>query len=143
MIQKADVSNLVSIAELATKLWGTTLEEQLSDCAESLATEGILLLLCVEEDRPVGFAQCCIRFDFLEGGDGSPVGYLDGLFVEPEFRRKGYGTQLLRACEDWARENGCSQFTSEAETSNDESVSFHDHSGFSEIGHIICYAKPL
>ena len=34
-----------------------------------------------------GFAQCGLRFDYVEGTDSSPVGYLEGIFVLEEYKR--------------------------------------------------------
>ena len=45
----------------------------------------------------VGFAQCGLRRDYVEGTDSSPVGYLEGIFIKEEYR-KGYkiGTKVIR-----------------------------------------------
>ena len=91
----------------------------------------------------IGFAQCQLRFDYVEGTRSSPVGYLEGVFVDAPYRAQGYGKQLVAACEMWAKEKGCSEFASDCELSNQQSLAFHLHSGFTEANRIICFTKML
>lgn len=95
------------------------------------------------EDIPAGFAQCQLRHDNVEGTDSSPVGYLDGIFVKEEYRKWGYAKELLAACEQWARERGCTEFASDCELSNTGSFQFHIGAGFEEANRVICFTKKL
>lgn len=40
------------------------------------------------EDIPIGFAQCQLRCDYVEGTKTTPVGYLEGIFIKDGYRRK-------------------------------------------------------
>ena len=91
----------------------------------------------------MGFAQCQLRQDYVEGTESSPVGYLEGVFVEESHRNSGYARSLLAACEQWAREQGCSEFASDCELTNTQSLAFHLHCGFREANRIICFTKKL
>ena len=91
----------------------------------------------------VGFAQCQLRHDYVEGTDSSPVGYLEGVFVEEAYRRQGCAKKLLAKCEKWAKENGCSEFASDCELDNEDSLKFHIKMGFVEANRIICFTKKL
>lgn len=73
-----------------------------------------------ENEEPVAFAQCQLCYDYVEGTKTSPVGYLEGIFVKQEYCRKGYAKELLRACEAWAKEKGCTEFASDCEINNEE-----------------------
>lgn len=92
---------------------------------------------------PVGFAQCGLRCDYVEGTETSPVGYLEGIFVKAEHRHKGYAAELLTACEAWARSMGCTEFASDCELDNTDSLQFHLATGFQEANRIICFTKKL
>lgn len=37
----------------------------------------------------IGYAQCGLRNDYVEGTHTSPVGYLEGIFVGEEYRNIG------------------------------------------------------
>ena len=45
-----------------------------------------------------GFAQCGLRFDYVEGTDSSPVGYLEGIFVLEEYKKRGYAKENRIIC---------------------------------------------
>ena len=67
---------------------------------------------------PVGFAECQLRYDYVEGTDSSPVGYLEGIFVKEEFRHRGFAKEILAECEKWTKEKGCTEFASDCELDN-------------------------
>ena len=50
---------------------------------------------------------------------------------------------MLAACEDWARSQGCTEFASDCELENTDSLAFHLKCGFEEMNRIICFAKKL
>ena len=92
---------------------------------------------------PIGFAQCQLRYDYVEGTSTSPVGYLEGIFVKEGYRNKGYAKELLAECETWARESGCHEFASDCEIGNTNSFCFHKAMDFIEANRIICFTKTL
>lgn len=143
MIIKAKTEDLPAAAELAAELWPHhTAEEMEEDLAEVLEKGGVLFL-ALEEDAPAGFAQCQLRYDYVEGADHSPVGYLEGIYIREDFRGKGLAKVLLAACEKWAKERGCLEFASDCELDNTDSLSFHLNCGFEEANRIICFTKRL
>ena len=108
-----------------------------------LTASGCAVFLAWEDARPVGFAQCQLRHDYVEGTSSSPVGYLEGIYVAEDFRKQGIAKEMLAACEAWAREQGCREFASDCELDNEESLRFHKKLGFQEANRIICFTKPL
>lgn len=79
----------------------------------------------------------------FEGTHSSPVGYLEGIFVVPEYQHKGYAKELFHECELWAKEKGCSEFASDCELDNTNSFNFHIAMGFEEANRVICFRKVL
>lgn len=79
----------------------------------------------------------------MEGTESSPVGYLEGVFVSEEYRKRGYAAESLAECEKWAAEKGCGEFASDCEPDNAESLKFHMAVGFEEANRIICFRKDL
>lgn len=82
-----------------------------------------------EAGRMVAFAQCQLRYDYVERTKSSPVGYLEGIFVTEEYRKNGYAALLLRECEKWAKEKGCIESASDCELVNEASINFHKSGG--------------
>ena len=144
MIQKAVRTDAQIVAKLAVKMWTSHTEKELKEDFEStLSDDNNAVFLCYLEDIPVGFAQCSLRTDYVEGTDSSPVGYLEGVFVDGAYRKQGYAKALVKACEDWAKERGCTEFASDCELGNTESFAFHLHTGFTEANRIICFTKKI
>ena len=90
----------------------------------------------------LGFAEVALR-DFAEGCQSSPVAYLEGIWVRPSSRRRGVARALLRTVQEWGRERGCRELASDAESSNIESLQFHQQLGFSVSGQLTCLRKLL
>ena len=84
-----------------------------------------------------------MRCDYVEGTDSSPVGYLEGIYVAEAYRKQGFAKALLAACESWAKTKGCSEFASDCELTNTQSLQFHLRMGFEEANRIICFTKKL
>ena len=144
MIRKAGISDAGTIADLAVMLWsGHSAGDLIQEFSEVIEKDGTQFFLLYDQDTPVGFAQCQLRHDYVEGTQTSPVGYLEGIFVRAESRNQGYGRELAAECEKWARENGCKEFASDCEMNNDTGFQFHKALGFTEANRIICFAKKL
>ena len=144
MIQKAEIKDLPILAELACQLWPDhTVEEMRTEFAEILAKTDAAFFLAYVEKTAVGFAQCQLRHDYVEGTDSSPVGYLEGIYVADGYRKQGVAKELLSACERWAKEKGCTEFASDCELDNTQSLQFHLNVGFEEANRIICFTKKL
>ena len=144
MIRKTEVKDLPILAELACKLWpDNTVEEMCSEMEEIIAKPDAAFFLAYAEDTPVGFAQCQLRHDYVEGTDSSPVGYLEGIYVADGYRKQGIAKELLAACENWAKIKGCAEFASDCELDNSQSLQFHLNVGFEEANRFICFTKKL
>ncbi len=144
MVRKVERKDVQAAAELALLLWGGHSAAGLADeFSELLSREDAQIFLKFDKDVPVGFAQCQLRHDYVEGTETSPVGYLEGVFVQEAFRRRGYGGELLAACEAWAKEMGCREFASDCEIHNGGSFRFHRALGFSEANRIVCFVKKI
>lgn len=144
MIRRAEVADAHVVAEMAIKMWTShEVSELADDFAELIANAECAVFIMYSGDSPIGFAQCQLRHDYVEGTDSSPVGYLEGIFVEESHRRRSGARKLLAACEAWAKEHGCTEFASDCELDNAESLAFHLRMGFIEANRIICFTKDI
>jgi len=144
MIRKSTASDSIALAQLAVLLWPNhTLKELKQEIETLLSSRNAAFFLDIDQDVPVGFAQCQLRQDYVEGTSSSPVGYLEGVFVLESHRKQGIATRLLQHCEQWARDNGCVEFASDCAITNMESYAFHMKFGFQEANRIICFRKNL
>lgn len=144
MIRRAGMNEARELADLAIQIWADHDPEDLEAEFRQLAMndEAVCFIKYVE-DKPIAFAQCQLRHDYVEGTESSPVGYLEGIFVSEGYQKRGYAAQLLSECEKWAKEKGCTEFASDCELDNADSLRFHLAVGFEEANRIICFRKDL
>lgn len=143
-IRQAKKEDIKTVAKLAGMMWDHhELEELEEEFSEVIGGAESVVFLISEGMKAIGFAQCQLRHDYVEGTSSSPVGYLEGIFIQQGYRKNGYAYELLQCCEQWAREQGCVEFASDCELSNDTSLHFHLAVGFQEANRIICFTKKL
>lgn len=144
MVQRATKDDSRILAEMAVQMWDdNTTDELEAEFKETLNCEHSAFFIKYANGMPIGFAQCGLRTDYVEGTDTSPVGYLEGIFVKLNYRKNGYAKELLFACEMWAKDMGCTEFASDCEIDNIGSLKFHMAMGFDEANRIICFRKTL
>ena len=143
-LMKAEKEHAKCAADLLMKLWPGHTEEEMLECAmEYIGEAKKAAFLAREEGAFCGICLVSLRHDYVEGCETSPVGYLEGVFVREEFRRRGIATELVRAGEAWARSLGCSEFASDCELENVDSLRFHLGIGFIEMGRNIHFSKQI
>ncbi len=99
MVKEATEKELNVLAEMAVIMWNSHSSEELVDeFMDVLNNDEAQVFLKYIQNIPIGFAQCGLRHDYVEGTDSSPVGYLEGVFVKEEYRKRGYAKELLSAC---------------------------------------------
>lgn len=133
-----------ALTDIARIVWpDNTEEELLRIILEYMDKDGSAVFAEKRDCVFIGVALCSLRHDYVEGCETSPVGYLEGVSVKEEYRNRGVARQLVEECEQWAREKGCSEFASDCELSNMDSLRFHLQIGFEEQNRIICFKKKL
>lgn len=124
MIKTATLQEAKEAANLALLLWPDhTLEEFAQEMNRFILQDNSIIFLAYHNNEAIGFAQCQLRYDYVEGTSSSPVGYLEGLFVKEELRKQ--------------------EFASDCEIENETSLAMHLKLGFDEANRIICFKKDL
>lgn len=144
MIKRAGMNEARDLSNMAIQMWTDhDLEDLEAEFRSLVMNDEAVCFIKYVDDKPIAFAQCQLRHDYVEGTESSPVGYLEGIFVSEGYRKKGYAADLLSECEKWAKEKGCSEFASDCELDNIDSLRFHMALGFEEANRIICFKKDL
>jgi aminoglycoside 6'-N-acetyltransferase I len=110
---------------------------------QMLSSRGVVVMAEHNEIGMVGFAEISIRHDHVEGASINPIPYLEGWFVNERFRRKGIGRRLISAAEEWAKHQGFTEFASDADIGNRDSITIHSTLGFKEVGRSVHFLKSL
>ena len=144
MIKRAKTEDAEVLAGMAIQMWTDhDLEDLTEEFHQMVTNDEAACFIKYFDGKPIGFSQCQLRRDYVEGTESSPVGYLEGIFVSDEYRTRGYASELLSECEKWAKEKGCTEFASDCELDNIDSFRFHMALGFEEANRIICFRKNL
>ena len=125
-------------------LWDGSSEDEhkaeMMDIYEHTDTQ--LVLVAVANNRLIGFLEASIR-PFVEDCHSDHVGYLEGWYVEPEYRQHGIGRELVREAESWARQRGATEMASDAEIGNEMSLQAHTKLGYEETSRLVHLRKDL
>jgi molybdopterin synthase catalytic subunit len=89
-----------------------------------------------------GFVEVSLR-PLARGCTTSPVGYVEGWFVDADLRRYGFGANMITAAEEWAKSKGCSEMASDCNAHNRVSHSAHLALGFAHTDSHLHFRKPL
>ena len=146
-VRSAGREDAAAWLRMRAALWPDSTEAEHAREIEQFFTGGTsetaAVLLAVDSSgHAVGLAELSTR-PYAEGCRSSPVAYLEGWFVAPATRRRGVGRALVRAAEEWARAQGCSEFASDTLPDNRASAAAHRAIGFSEAGLVLCFRKDL
>jgi aminoglycoside 6'-N-acetyltransferase I len=94
------------------------------------------------DGRLVGFIELSLR-NIVDSCESSPVGYIEGWFVDADRRHQGVGRALVAAGEAWARGRGCTEMGSDSELDNTASQAAHRALGYQETGKVVNFRRSL
>ena len=145
LIRPVGKNDLNEWFRLRKLLWDESSDEEhraeMLDIYEHTETQ-LVLAAETADGKLVGFLEASIR-PFVEDCHTDHVGYLEGWFVEKEFRRHGIGRQLVRRAEQWARHKGCTEMASDSEIGNKTSLEAHLKLGYDISSKLIHLRKDL
>jgi aminoglycoside 6'-N-acetyltransferase I len=146
IIERCLAENLEDWVRLRQALWPDETAEEHRRCAVSLLnrTKDAIVYLARDEDGSVvAFAEATLRQDYVNGCSTSPVGFLEGLYVEAPHRGRGLAQLLCEALEVWATGLRCTEFASDVLLHNAAAQRVHEALGFAETERVVFYAKRL
>lgn len=100
---------------LRCDLWPEGAEDHSGEIAAFFAgpaTDPLAVFVAESGGRCIAIMELAIR-ENLPDHAGEKVGYVEGLYVVPEFRERNVAKHLLRAAQAWAREQQCVAFASD------------------------------
>ncbi len=107
-------------------LWLKTVEEWLTESIEQHNQKTMVLIAEDEQGERLGFATVSHNAHFT----GQPQAYIGELAASENVEGQGVGSALVKACEQWAREQGYTIITLTTGAGNTRALKFYDHLGF-------------
>ncbi len=150
IIRSAEPRDIAELASLCHNLWpASTANDHALELAPLLAGKpkgslpAIVFLAQTAEGHLAGFIEVGTR-SHADGCDPSqPVGFIEGWYVKPEYRRKKIAARLLAKAEEWARNLGYREMASDTWLDNLSSQHVHAALGFEVVDRCVHYRKPL
>ena len=128
---------------LRRKLWPGPKQMHAAEVREFSSKRNFICFIAWDGNKkPVGFTEASIR-PFANGCKERPVPFLEGLWVDPRFRGRKIGRQLVAAVVSWAIERGFREIGSDALICNKVSHNAHLAYGFEETERVVYFRKSL
>jgi len=145
LIRHVSQSDHAEWLRLRFALWPhASADEQRAEMAEQLVDEKSFAVFVAERGNGQlgGFLEAALR-RYADGCQTSPVGYIEGWYVDADVRRQGVGGQLVKAAEQWALAQGCQEMASDCEIDNEVSLTAHLAIGYAEVERSIHFRRFL
>jgi aminoglycoside 6'-N-acetyltransferase I len=142
LVRPAEPADRDSWLRMRNALWLESAHEGEIDryfAAEAREPAAVLLAF---DPVAIGFIELSIR-PYAEGCETDRVAFVEGWYVDPDVRGTGAGAALIRAAEEWARSQGCTEIASDTEVDNVSSAAAHVALGFEEAAVVRCFRKSL
>ncbi len=126
-------------------LWpGLSAATHVTDMADFRSDQTTQMVFVIDREvgRLGGFIETGTR-RYADRCETSPVGYIEGWYVDPDLRRAGWGRALVQAAEAWARSCGYAEIASDCFLENEVSLRAHTALGYEETERLIHFRKPL
>ena len=145
-VREAGAPDAEQWIHLRHRLWPAHTVEELNKDVYAFFNRGTPLVAAIflawHKNEAIGFLELSVR-PYVPGAASLPAPFVEGWFVDAEWRRRGVGRMLLKAAEDWARGRGYRQLGSDADVENVFGAAAHKAAGFREVETIRCFIKDL
>ena len=141
-IRALDKSDIEAWINMRQRLWADHDREELVGETVDWVLGRLGVFVAETAEGLIGFAEVTMH-DHADGCSTSPVGYLEGWWVESDHRRRGAGAALLAGSEQWARDHGATEFASDAHADNKASRAAHAAVGFVEKRAVVRFHKQI
>ena len=140
MIKPISKENEKEWVRLCIALWPDTTREEL---LEGYTKHNLSDFLYYVDGKAIAFISLSIRNEYVFGAETSSMGYVEGIYVDPQFRKSGIAKELIAYAKEWSSLQGCKGLASDVELNNEGSQLFHESVGFVEVPRFISYIMHL
>jgi aminoglycoside 6'-N-acetyltransferase I len=144
-IRLIEVGDAAEWLRMRTALWPSDDQRaEIEDYFRSGSSPVLAVVFVAERSSGdlAGLIEVGLR-PYAEGCESSPVPFIEGWYVDEDVRRTGVGAGLVRAAEDWARNQGYREIGSDVEIENGVSLTAHRALGYEEVNRLVCFRRAL
>ena len=143
--RKAELTDNDVVTKLLCELYDIhSYEKLLSENNEHFTDDKQAFFLAFVGNVAVGICHGALRSEYVNGKEyNETAGYLEAIYIRPEYRLRGIAKSLVAICEEWVKKNGCRELLSDCLLNNTDSYKLHIKLGFIETERCIFFRKEL
>ena len=139
-VRQANVGDADAIAPLTTQLgYPTDASATRRRLERLLKSDRDAVLLADRDGRVVGW----IHVGLVDSLENDTVAAIHGLVVDKTFRSHGIGAMLLKAGEEWARDNGVHRIRLRSNIIRDRAHAFYERAGYAKVKQQFTFEKKV
>jgi aminoglycoside 6'-N-acetyltransferase I len=144
IIRRATSGDKPEWLRMRLSLWPDGKPEGFSEEMDNLLVDPLapVFVAARPDGKLAGFLEAGTR-KCAEGCKTSPVGYIEGWYVDEDLREQGVGKALVEAAEEWARSQGLTEIASDTWLDNEVSIQAHFKLGYEETERLVHFVKKL
>lgn len=140
MIRRVKIDDYKNIAEICKDDLGYVADEMLvKSRIEQLDNSREAVFVAVYNGKPVGFVHCeiynTLYFESLVN--------IQGMAVSAEYRRKGFGRELMKSAEEWTKSRGIGKIRLNSGITRKDAHDFYRSLGYGSEKQQIRFFKEL
>jgi len=141
-IRQAIESDYSKWIYMRKKLWPEASFDELKDLMHLKQAKDFVCYFAEVDGQLVGFIEVALRA-YANGCASSPVAFVEGIWVDAAFQKRGVGRALLEKAEEWTRAHGIKELGSDTRIESEHSIHAHKAWGFIETERVVYFRKDL
>ena len=141
--RKASQKDINAVTDLLCVLYEMPQDEILEENEQLFTDTNQAFFLAFDGEKPIGVSHGSLRHEYINGTNDDLKGYLEAIYVMPEYRLSGIAAELVKITVRWMGINGCREVASDCLLENTDSYNFHLKIGFKETERNIFFLKRI
>lgn len=141
LIRNLKIEDRIGWISMRGKLWPDAPVDKLvkdtiliisGQCLEDCQYKWKVFMLEDDSGKVCGFIEISLRKNY-EYCTSSPVGFIEGLYVEERFRKNGWGRRLVKKAEEWVKDEGGKEIASSTDAYRKAGIEAHIALGYTMV----------
>lgn len=130
---------------LVRESWPADMQDQVDDILRDALThpESTAIFACFFKNAAIGYAQVCVRQEYVEGALAYPIAYLEALHVKVAFEDAGIAQHLIQIVTAYVNSLGIEEIATDCASSDLRRYELFLKAGFEEVSQLTHFVKSV